>query len=292
MTVLIQNNSITAMTGGQTHPGAERTLAGIETKPVDLMGICRALGVEHVVEVDPYDSKASLAALKEALAFPGPAVVITNRPCMLFPRKVEGTGAFVVDAELCTACQRCMTLGCPSLRHTDVRVKTGRKVETDVASCSGCSLCAQLCAAGAISRAETTEAGARWSGATGVDNVMVAGVGGQGVIVAAAIIADTALLHGGLEVKLIETRGMSQRGGSVQSQIRIGERVIAPVISPGEVDYLLAFEAAEALRLAPSLAPDGKAIVNTTQIVPPLGLDRYARVSVQRCRTSARVGPA
>lgn len=103
-----------------------------------------------------------------------------------------------------------------------------------------------------------------------VDDIMVVGVGGQGVIVAAAVIADTAMLHGGLQVKLSETRGMSQRGGSVSSHIRIGERVVAPSISPGEVDYLLAFEAAEGLRVAPSLTPDGVAIVNTQQIVPPL----------------------
>jgi indolepyruvate ferredoxin oxidoreductase beta subunit len=104
----------------------------------------------------------------------------------------------------------------------------------------------------------------------GIDNVMVVGVGGQGVIVAAAVIADTALLHGDLDVKLSETRGMSQRGGSVCSHIRIGEKVIAPSISPGEVDYLLAFEAAEGLRFAVSVRRDGVAIVNTQQIVPPL----------------------
>ena len=103
-----------------------------------------------------------------------------------------------------------------------------------------------------------------------VDDIMVVGVGGQGVIVAAAVIADTALLNGGLEVKLSETRGMSQRGGSVNSHIRIGKQVVAPHISPGEVDYLLAFEAAEGLRAAPSLTAEGVAIVNTQQIVPPL----------------------
>jgi indolepyruvate ferredoxin oxidoreductase, beta subunit len=112
-------------------------------------------------------------------------------------------------------------------------------------------------------------AAGHYAGGT-VDDIMVVGVGGQGVIVAAAIIADAALLHGGLDVKLSETRGMSQRGGSVHSHIRIGETVVAPSISPGEVDYLLAFEAAEGLRLAPSIVPGGVAIVNTQQIVPPL----------------------
>jgi indolepyruvate ferredoxin oxidoreductase, beta subunit len=121
-----------------------------------------------------------------------------------------------------------------------------------------------------------------------VDNVLVVGVGGQGVIMAAAIIADAAL-RAGLDVKLIETRGMSQRGGSVNSHIRIGARVLAPAISPGEVDYLLAFEAAEGLRLAPSLASGGVAIVNTQHIVPPLAasaehsypFDAVARMSAQ-----------
>jgi indolepyruvate ferredoxin oxidoreductase beta subunit len=103
-----------------------------------------------------------------------------------------------------------------------------------------------------------------------VDDILVVGVGGQGVIVAAAVIADTAMLYGGLEVKLSETRGMSQRGGSVCSHIRIGQQVIAPSISPGEVDYLLAFEAAEGLRFAVSVRRGGVAIVNTQQIVPPL----------------------
>ena len=69
VTVLIQNNSITAMTGGQTNPGNEKTLAGAETKPVDLVAICRALGVEQIETVDPYDYEACLAALKAGLAF-------------------------------------------------------------------------------------------------------------------------------------------------------------------------------------------------------------------------------
>lgn len=103
-----------------------------------------------------------------------------------------------------------------------------------------------------------------------VDDILVVGVGGQGVILAATVVADTALLHGGLDVKLSETRGMSQRGGTVSSHIRIGERVVAPTISPGEVDFLVAFEVAEGLRHAPSLRPGGVAIVTTQQIVPPL----------------------
>jgi indolepyruvate ferredoxin oxidoreductase beta subunit len=124
-----------------------------------------------------------------------------------------------------------------------------------------------------------------------VDDVMVVGVGGQGVIVAAAVIADAALLHGGLEVKLSETRGMSQRGGSVCSHIRIGKKVVAPSISPGEVDYLLAFEAAEGLRFAISVHPAGVVIVNTQQIVPPLasqGVFAYPFDAIERLDDGSR----
>jgi len=152
VTVLIQDNSITAMTGGQTNPGNERTLAGAETKPVDLAAICGALGVEHIDIVDPYDYEACLKALKAGLAYDGPAVIITNRPCVLFPRKLGADGVYEVDEELCNACQQCLKLGCPSLHHTDTVFKKRHKVAIDASTCAGCSLCAQLCKPGAITK--------------------------------------------------------------------------------------------------------------------------------------------
>ena len=135
------------MTGGQTNPGNERTLAGAETKPVDIAGICRALGVEQIEVVDPYDYEACLAALKAGLAYDGPAVIITNRPCMLFPSKIGGE-AFTVDEDVCNACQQCMKLGCPSLSHTEAEHKGRHKVRIDEETCTGCSLCAAALQAG------------------------------------------------------------------------------------------------------------------------------------------------
>jgi TPP-dependent indolepyruvate ferredoxin oxidoreductase alpha subunit len=87
------------------------------------------------------------------LAFDGPAVIITNRPCMLFPRKVPGDGRYEVDEDLCTACQQCMKLGCPSMHHTEAEFKGRYKVAIDPETCTGCSLCAQLCKPGAITKA-------------------------------------------------------------------------------------------------------------------------------------------
>ncbi len=149
VTLVIQDNSITAMTGGQTNPGCERTLAGAETTPVDLVAICRALGVESVTTVDPYDYEASLAALRAALAVEGPSVVITNRPCVLFPTKLSDE-SYAVGSEECTACQLCMRLGCPALHWTDEMVKKRHKVAIDPEVCTGCSICAQICPPHAI----------------------------------------------------------------------------------------------------------------------------------------------
>ena len=153
VTVLIQDNSITAMTGGQTNPGNEKTLAGAATRPVDLAAICAALGVEHIVTVDPYDYEACLKALKAGLAFDGPAVILTDRPCVLFPRKIGAEDVYAVDEALCNACQQCLKLGCPSLHHTGVMYRKRNKVEIDASTCTGCSLCAQLCKPGAITKA-------------------------------------------------------------------------------------------------------------------------------------------
>jgi indolepyruvate ferredoxin oxidoreductase alpha subunit len=78
---------------------------------------------------------------------------------MLFPRKVGGEGVFEVDEDLCTACQQCMKLGCPSLHHSDAVAKKRHKVAIDETTCTGCSLCAQLCAPGAIAKAGERLAG-------------------------------------------------------------------------------------------------------------------------------------
>jgi indolepyruvate ferredoxin oxidoreductase beta subunit len=98
-------------------------------------------------------------------------------------------------------------------------------------------------------------------------NFVLAGVGGQGILLAADLVA-LAGLEMGLDVKKSEIHGMAQRGGSVSSQVRWGERVYSPIIVPGEVDYLLSFERLEALRYADGLRPGGAILINDYRISP------------------------
>jgi indolepyruvate ferredoxin oxidoreductase beta subunit len=92
-------------------------------------------------------------------------------------------------------------------------------------------------------------------------SILIAGVGGQGVVLASDILGDVAL-EGGLDVKKTDTLGMAQRGGSVVTHLRMGERVASPLIGEGQADILLAFEKVEAARWTGSLKNGASAIVN------------------------------
>lgn len=98
-------------------------------------------------------------------------------------------------------------------------------------------------------------------------NISLVGVGGQGTLLASEIICQAGLLAG-KDVKKSEVHGMAQRGGSVVSQLRIGEKVYSPLIGVGETDILVSFEKVEALRFAHFLSPDGVAMVNDQEIRP------------------------
>lgn len=144
ITVVILDNAITAMTGGQDHPGTGRTLRGEPTHKVSYEAICRAVGVDWVRTVDPYEVGHLYQALREAIVHRGVAVVISSRPCVLDPVKIKGTPLVVAEAG-CIACQSCMNLGCPSITWTDVMHEGHHKVAIDASTCIGCTLCAQVC---------------------------------------------------------------------------------------------------------------------------------------------------
>ncbi len=98
-----------------------------------------------------------------------------------------------------------------------------------------------------------------------VFNILISGVGGQGVLLTSKIIAEAALLSG-LDVKQSEVHGMAQRGGSVLSQVRFGDQVFSPIIAEGEADLLIGFEPLETARYLHYLRDDGVVIYNTRTI--------------------------
>ena len=117
-------------------------------------------------------------------------------------------------------------------------------------------------------------------------NIMISGVGGQGTLLASRILGRV-LLGQGYDVKLSEVHGMSQRGGSVVTYVKFGEKIYSPIVDEGEADFILAFELLEAARYLSHLRPGGKIIVNTQQIDPmPVitGAAKYPENLVQKLR--------
>jgi len=108
-------------------------------------------------------------------------------------------------------------------------------------------------------------------------NILVVGIGGQGVMTATEILAEAAIALGH-DAKKTEVAGMAQRGGVVSSHLRFGKKVLSPQVTPGTAHVLLGFEAAEGMRWQHMLRPDGIALMNTARLVPPvveLGLYDY-----------------
>ena len=117
-------------------------------------------------------------------------------------------------------------------------------------------------------------------------NIMIVGVGGQGSLLASKLLGYL-LLNEGYDVKVSEVHGMSQRGGSVVTYARYGDRVASPVIDEGEADYIVSFELLEAARWLPFLKPDGQIVTNIQQIDPmPVvtGAMEYPEDLVQKMR--------
>ena len=141
--VIILDNSITGMTGHQQNPTTGYNITGDPAAKVDLEAFCRAIGIERVTVVDPYDLAACDKVLTEELAADGPGVIISRRPCVLL-KTVKPLPPVSVDKDACRGCKKCMKLGCPAI-HMD-----GGKAVVDATLCVGCGVCGQLCAFGAI----------------------------------------------------------------------------------------------------------------------------------------------
>ena len=145
-TVIILDNSITGMTGHQDNPTTGKTIRGEATKQVDLLKLCKAVGIDHVVVADPFDVKSFEKVVKEETEREEPSVIIAQRPCALL-KGVKYTGHCKIT-DKCKNCKMCMKLGCPAISVKD------NKVVIDATQCNGCGLCINVCPFGAIEKEE------------------------------------------------------------------------------------------------------------------------------------------
>lgn len=143
LTIVVLDNSTTAMTGGQPHPGTGSLATGAPAPRIDIEGVLRALGVGKVVRANPFRMREAVEKVREAAAFAGVSAVLFEAPCInLGPRPQT---LFEVDAAACTGCRACIgQIGCPA-----VSLHAG-KAFIEPSLCYGCSLCAQVCPHGAI----------------------------------------------------------------------------------------------------------------------------------------------
>ncbi len=145
-TVIILDNSITGMTGHQENPTTGKTIRGEATRQVDLIKLCNACGIDHVVVADPFDIKAFEKVVKTEVEREEPSVIIAQRPCALL-KGVKYTGHCKIT-DNCKNCKMCMKLGCPAISIKD------NKVVIDSTQCNGCGLCVNVCPFGAIEKEE------------------------------------------------------------------------------------------------------------------------------------------
>lgn len=145
-TVIILDNSITGMTGHQDNPTTGYTIRKEETKQVNLITLCKSIGIEHVVVADPFDVKNFEKVVKEEVEREEPSVIIAQRPCALLPNMRKKYSGHCKITDKCKKCKMCMKLGCPAISVD------GDTVKIDTTQCNGCGLCTQVCPFGAIEK--------------------------------------------------------------------------------------------------------------------------------------------
>ncbi len=140
-TVIILDNRITGMTGHQDNPNTGRNAKGEPAPAIDIATLCRACGVQHVTEIDPFDVKGLEKLIKEETERDALSVIITKRPCALIVKQPD-IPYQVTDK--CKNCKMCMKIGCPAIEER------GGKPYISPESCVGCDLCARVCPFDAI----------------------------------------------------------------------------------------------------------------------------------------------
>ena len=147
-TVMILDNSTTGMTGHQDHAAAGTTLKGEIVPAINMYELCRSLGIEHVTEVNAFDTEELERVVREEVARDAISVIITKSPCVLLKGNVFPYKCRPVE-DACKKCGMCLKPGCPALTK-----KPDGTIAIDETMCNGCGLCEQLCKFGAIERVE------------------------------------------------------------------------------------------------------------------------------------------
>ena len=147
ITVMVLDNSTTAMTGAQPHPGTGNTLMGDRNDPLDIEAVLTANGFTRVFHANPLDRDSSVVAVRAAIAFEGPSAVIFESPCA---QLIPPDAPLQVNPDVCTGCKRCITsIGCPAISFnanaTGPRSRARGQATIDPTLCVGCNLCAQVC---------------------------------------------------------------------------------------------------------------------------------------------------
>lgn len=145
-TVIILDNSTTGMTGHQDHAATGKTLKGEIVPAINIYHLCRAMGIEHVVEVDAFDLETLENVIREETARDAVSVIITKSPCALL-KGVSFPNVCRTIPEKCKKCGACLRPGCPALTKNE-----DGTVSIDETMCNGCGLCMQLCKFGAIEK--------------------------------------------------------------------------------------------------------------------------------------------
>ncbi|MGC8501638.1 indolepyruvate ferredoxin oxidoreductase subunit alpha [Desulfurella sp.] len=149
-TVIILDNSITAMTGGQPDAASGFNIKSDKTPKVDLETLIRSIGIKRVFKVDQYDYKTTKEIIEQEINTKELSVIIATRPCVLAPKKIKDEPYFVI-ADKCVDCKRCLRIGCPAIGYKD------NKAYIIKDSCTGCALCANVCPTDAIVKGEANE---------------------------------------------------------------------------------------------------------------------------------------
>ena len=153
-TICILDNSTTAMTGHQPHPGTGVTMMGEIVEKISIPKILEAIGVSPIIEVNPFDLEKSIEAVKNATQSEGVSAVIFKSPCISIASKLgyKFSGAKKVENTKCLACKKCINeLGCPALVLSEETNSKGKNFAAiDSSLCTGCGLCTTICPVNAI----------------------------------------------------------------------------------------------------------------------------------------------